>query len=166
MLIVEDGTGRSDAESYASLAEANAYHEKNSNPTWDRLDSEVQESALRKASQYIDSMYRFRGERSFSAQAMMWPRSDVVVDGVYVGSQMIPLNIKAACCELALRAAASSLFSDVGMQYVTEVQVGPIKRTMSAVQNGGQKRYAVVDALLRDYILGGSGSASIRLVRG
>lgn len=159
-LIVEVGAGLTDSESYVSVAECNAYHLKHGGIAWDAVDD--QEAALRNATQYLDSMYKWRGDPLKSDQALKWPRANVVVDGVPLLWNVIPAKVKAACCELA---AKGDLFADVAAQYVTERQVGPIKRTFSGMANGGQKRYAVVDALVRELVSGGSGASTISVVR-
>lgn len=160
MLTVESGVGLSDAESYVSLAECNAYHAKHGGAAWDAVDDP--EAALRKATQYLDSAYQWKGTPVYSSQALRWPRVGVTVDGYDLDGDKIPAKLKAACCELA---AKGELFADVSAQQVTEVQVGPIKRTLSAANNGGQVRFAAVDALVRDLVRGGSGSSTISLVR-
>ena len=159
-LIVETGTGSESSESYVTVAECSAYHTKHGGTAWDWIDDK--EAALRKATQYLDSAYKWRGVPTTEAQALRWPRANVVVDSYALAWDAIPANLKHACCELA---AKGDLFADVESQHVTDVQVGPIKRSMSGLSNGGQKRYAAVDALVRELISGGSGSATIALVR-
>lgn len=159
-IIIETGAGLADAESYVSVAECSAYHVKHGGVAWDNLDDK--ESALRKATQYLDVAYKWRGIPATSTQALRWPRYGVTVDSVTLAWDGIPPKIKEACCELASK---GDLFSDVAAQQVDSVKVGPIERKMSAPSNGGQVRYAAVDALVRDLVAGGSGSATISLVR-
>lgn len=159
-IIVEDGSSKADAESYVSVTDCTAYHAKHGGVAWDAIDN--QEAALRKATQYLDTMYKWRGTPASTTQALKWPRYDVVVDDVPLLWNVVPEKLKQACCELAAR---GDLFADVDAQHVASVKVGPIERTMSAPANGGQKRYAAVDALVRDLVLAGSGSASISVVR-
>ncbi len=161
-LIVETGTASATAESYASVADVDSYALARGMAAWTGIDS-VKESALRNATQYIDATYRFKGYRVAQAQALMWPRSGVMFDRFALASDAIPVMLKTACMELAIKAISGSLIVDPDSQYVTDVQVGPIKKSMSAPQNGGQKTYALIDSLLRDLIAGGSGS--VQLVR-
>lgn len=160
-LIVETGAGLANAESYASVAAATVYHANFGNAAWDNADSEVQESALRRATAYIDSNYRFKGERYSAEQALAWPRYGVVVDGYELAYSAIPSRLVHATCELALRALTGGLIDDVTAQYVESVKVGPIERTMSAPANGGQRRFAAVDSLLRDLVRGGNSSVAV-----
>lgn len=162
-LIVEDGSGLSTAESYVSVAECDTYFAALGNETW--ADVENKEAALRKATQYIDSQYRFRGDKGSIAQALSWPRFSVEYDGYAFPANEIPKRLKSATCELALKSASADLLADVSAQYAEEVKVGPIVKKMSGLNNGGQKRFALVDSLLSEFVSSGSGSASIRIVR-
>lgn len=165
-LIVETGTGLANAESYVSVTEANAYFAGRNNAVWDAADTiDKKEPALRKAAQYIDAEYRFKGDRYSRAQALSWPRLNIVFDGYELPINEIPRQVKWAACELALRAISGELLSDVAAQYASEVKVGPIVKKMSDVANGGQKRFSLVDALLSEFVLSGSGSSSVRVVR-
>ena len=162
MLVIESGSAASDSESYASVADATAYATARGLTAWTGADA-VKESALRNATQYLDATYRFKGNRVAEHQALMWPRSGVVFDGYTLAYDAIPAMLKTACIELAIKAISCSLIVDPDAQYVTDVQVGPIKKSMSAPQNGGQKTYALIDSLLRDLVTGGAGS--VELVR-
>lgn len=162
-MALDSTIGGAAAESYASVAEAATYHANRANAAWDLADTTAKEAALRKATAYLDSRYTWRGVRVTSTQALDWPRSGVVVDGYTVLTTALPAGLQRACMELALKALSADLFADVDAQYVESFTVGPITRRMSARGNGGQKRFAAVDALLRDLVRGGNGA--IELVR-
>nr|WP_295383548.1 DnaT-like ssDNA-binding protein [Pseudoxanthomonas sp.] len=155
--------GGAASDSYASLAEAATYHASRGNTTWDATDSEIQEQKLRAATAHLDSRYEWRGYRVAGTQALDWPRSGVVVDGYTLDSASLPVALKRACMELAFKALTVDLFADSDAQYVESVTVGPISRKLSAPRNGGQRRFAVVDSLLRDLVRGGG--ASVELIR-
>lgn len=161
-LVIESGSASATAESYASVADVDSYALARGMTAWTGIDS-VKEAALRNATQYIDATYRFKGYRLAQAQALMWPRSGVMFDRFTLASDAIPPMLKTACMELAIKAISGSLIVDPDSQYVTDVQVGPIKKSMSAPQNGGQKTYSLIDSLLRDLVTGGAGS--VELVR-
>lgn len=155
-LIVEDGTGLATAESYVSVAYCDAYAAANGKTAWTGTDA-AKEVALRKATQYLDSVYCWKSSPiNPFVQALQWPRVG------YLWSWPEIKKLKSACCELAVRAIASDLFADVDAQHVTDVQVGPIKRSLSAPANGGQKRYAAVDALVRSLVRGSGGIEVVR----
>src|SRR5574343_62613 len=100
-LNVEIGSAASDSESYASVADANAYATARGLTAWTGADA-VKESALRNATQYLDATYRFKGNRVAEHQALMWPRSGVVFDGYTMAYDAIPAMLKTACIELAI----------------------------------------------------------------
>lgn len=151
-LVVEDGTGLTTAEAYVSVADADAYHTAMGNTGWTGTDA-AKEIALRRAAQYIDTRYTYRGTRVNLNQALEWPRSSYETDG-RAESWPVP-NLKAACCEAALRALSDTLTADVSTDQVIEETVGPI--TVRYAAKSGQTRYPVVDDLLRKYVLAGAG---------
>jgi hypothetical protein len=59
-LTVEDGTGKADAESYISVADADTYFTARNNATWAALSTSDKEAALRKATDYMLQAYRVR----------------------------------------------------------------------------------------------------------
>jgi hypothetical protein len=146
-LIVEDGSGVINADSYVSSAACDAYHTAFGNAAWALANDTQKDQALRSATQYLDSRYRFAGVRKTYNQALMWPRSSVWVDGVYM---LWPVNcVIQACCELALRALSGKLTNDSSDQKTTSEKVGEIEVHYAPSDNSGQIRYAVVDDLLR-----------------
>ena len=76
-LIKEDGSGKADANSYASVADGDAYHEGHLYASaWDDASDANQAAALLMATRLIDVEYRFNGQRVLTAQALQWPRMD------------------------------------------------------------------------------------------
>lgn len=153
MLIVEDGSGLSDADAYISVAFADDYHAKHGNADWSG-EIDALEAAIRKSSQYLDARYNFRGCALTETQALEWPR-DYATWPVR--------RVQEACAELALRALSASLYTDQSDAAVTEETVGPLTVKYATAQNGGQVRFAIVDELLSPYT--GAGRLSIRLER-
>jgi hypothetical protein len=152
-LTVEDGTGLAAADSYISIADALTYHAAMGNTAWAAATEAAQEIALRRAAQYIDTRYKYRGERKNLNQSLEWPRVDYEPDG---RTEAWPVaNLKAACCEAALRALSDTLTADVSTDQVIEETVGPI--TVRYASKSGQTRYPVVDDLLRKYVVAGAG---------
>ena len=83
-LIVEDGTGLQNSESYISVSSADDYHAKRGNTAWAALDAAAKEAFLRRGTEYIDTVYTFKGHRLKHDQALAWPRN---VEGVPVAVQ-------------------------------------------------------------------------------
>ena len=76
-LVVEDGTGLADADSYISLTGARAYAEKYG-VTLPTNDAAV-EVALRQGCQYVELQEKcFSGSRLTTTQALAWPRTGAV----------------------------------------------------------------------------------------
>jgi hypothetical protein len=121
-LVVEDGTGKANAESYVSVADCAAYATKRA-LSFPGTDVPNSEAALRLATAFIDNTYRarFTGYRTYRrAQALEWPRvgayvyipnnsSDMAYAGGYdpaydyIGQNEIPVEIINATCEAAIR---------------------------------------------------------------
>lgn len=160
-LIVEDGTGKADAESYISVADADTYHTARGNTAWTGATA-VKEAALRRATDYLEDVYaaRWKGERGDAAQALSWPRGGVTVHGFAVDEDEVPDVVSRACAELALRALSADLLADAGAQVKSET-VGPISVTYA---DGARQStaYKAVDASLSPYLLAGGQIAVIR----
>ena len=155
-LITEDGTGRDDAESYVTVAFADNYATAHGLTAWTGTDT-VKEVALRKATQYIDTTYNFRSAKSYQYQALEFPRQLWDWD---LSPEMSRLF--AATVELAVKALTESLFADVESSVVTRVTVGPITKVTEPRSTAGQKRFANVDALLKQLTTGLGGVAVVR----
>ena len=155
-LITEDGTGRDDAESYVTVAYADNYATAHGLSAWTGLEA-VKEVALRKATQYIDTTYNFRSAKSYQYQALEFPRQmwDWDLDPLMT-------RLRSATVELAVKALTESLFADVEPNVVTLVKVGPITKQTRPADTSGQKRYAHVDALLKQLTTGLGGVAVVR----
>lgn len=150
-LITEDGTGLDDAESYVSVADCTTYAANFGRTGWSALtvtDSQ-REAALRKATAYIDSRYRFVGQPLTDTQALEWPRYD------YAWPQK---RIVDACCELAIRALTQDLYKDVD-GLITEETIGPI--STKYFNPTGQVRFTQVDDMVRPL----TGGSTIKLSR-
>jgi hypothetical protein len=124
-LIVEDGTGKADAESYASVAGATTYLTSyGENVVWDTKTTTEQEVALRKATRWIEAMFtnRWIGERVYQLQALGWPRSNAVdQDDWQIGYDSVPVRVVQATAILATKALSEELLPD------TAAGSGPIK---------------------------------------
>jgi len=155
-LITEDGTGRDDSESYVTVAYADNYATAHGLTAWTGTDT-VKEVALRKATQYIDTSYNFRSAKSYQYQALEFPRQLWDWD---LSPEMSRLF--AATVELAVKALTESLFADVEPNVVTRVTVGPITKVTEPRSTADQKRFANVDALLKQLTTGLGGVSVVR----
>lgn len=177
-LIVEDGSGMSTAESYASVAEADSYFSKRNNADWDALDLPVKEACLRLATDYMVGTYRLRwkGRRRIIYQRLDWPRVGVVIEdlsGGYAGVrpyglfqvsyQVVPDEIKNACAELALRASIGELAPDLDQRVVSE-SIGPLNVKYD-VYSPRTKVYRAVDMMLKAFMMNSGNEATFKLTR-
>lgn len=99
-MIVENGTGLSDADSYVSIEFADDYFSARGVSAWADLETEVKEQSLIKATDFIDSIYQWNGKKEFENQALRFPRLNI---RDYEGSEIkgIPNCLKQAVCDAA-----------------------------------------------------------------
>lgn len=136
-LIVEDGTGKSDSESFVSVAEADAYHASLGNDGWelpngDSATEEMKEQALRRASRFISDSFKFKGYPTEGrTQNLAWPRFYVDDDEDYgIESNEIPREIKRATYEVALTELLTpgAMYPQlIESERVKMEQVGPLR---------------------------------------
>ena len=110
-LVQEDGTSKSNADSYAAnVAEVNAYHVKFGNTgtddgQWDdSLDDSVLEPLIRRGWQAFNVLFRQRlkGEKTKQTQNSILPRVGLEdEDGFRFATDEIPVDLKNASFELA-----------------------------------------------------------------
>lgn len=162
-LIVETGSGIAGAESYASVAQASAYHAGRGLTAWD--DVADKEAALRKATDYMLQNYRlgWKGYRVNPEQALDWPRYECYIPGYRLGRQsgdylvpsnVVPNEVRNACIELALKVTIEELNPDLTQQ-VLNSKVGSISITYSET-SPQYKRFRAIDMMLR-HLLDGNG---------
>ncbi len=161
-LTVEDGSGVTDADSYVSLDEADQYLEdKCEAQEWANTEVEEKEEILRFASMFLDGSYSWKGSRSVEQQGLSWPRKEVRVDGITLSSTKVPDRIKKAVFELALKTAKAPILEDVDSAPIKKESFGPFSIEYGSTENGGQKKFAMVDFLVSPYVQGGGGTISI-----
>lgn len=128
-LVVEDGSGKADADSYLSVADADALAAERGSPTaWTALTSPAKESALRYATEWLDGKYVWAGTITYSTQALGWPRTYARdEEGRWPDSDVMPERVKVATYEVALVHAQSALntYLERGGAVRSE-KVGPI----------------------------------------
>lgn len=169
--IVEDGTGKPDANSFASVEFADSYFADRNIIAWSGSEPEKQGWLIQATDYIITRFYgRFYGEMEYSAdpaQALPYPR---IVAYVSVG---MPLNLLKATAEYALRAKKGSLAPDAVYTASGQViqaqkkKVGPIEtETTYASGTGGSanllRPYPAADMLLKGLVRSSGGREVIR----
>lgn len=168
-LVVEDGSGLSNSNSYVSEAEADAYQSIRGNTAWTGQTSQDKEKHLLLAMDYMLKKFRgnWRGTKASSDQALDWPRYDVIdTDGYLIASNVVPQDVKSAQIELADRSRTQTLIPDVsgansGSLRSETVKAGSLERTRSWY--GGKTTmpsFPSVDMLVKTLV--SDGSALIR----
>jgi hypothetical protein len=162
-LVVEDGTGKADAASYATVAAFKAHCDARGIEYGD--DTEIEQS-LRKATDYLGQTYgqRLSGYRVSATQALDFPRYDVprrdLGSEAYYVSNAIPAVVVAACIEAAVRAAAGPLTPDLG-QSIAAVKAGSVELTY-ADYSTATKTYPALDRLMAPLLANGGGGRMVR----
>lgn len=164
MLTVEDGSVVLDADTFVDIAFVTSYAAlTGQSSAWTGLaDDTTREQAIFRAMQTIINMEnRFIGFRVSSSQTLPFPRWGMVVNGYEVSSSTIPLAVKQAQAELAIREGVSSratmpdeTFTE-GQIAREDKQIGQLRKSVSYVQakgSGKQPYYPSVMALLRPYL--------------
>ena len=121
-LIKEDGTGLAAANTYALVADGDAYFAGHAYPApWTPAPSpDNRDAALVMATRLIDAYCRFEGFKKTVGQALQWPRQAVVdreadfgvagvglirqawpVGPVYLSADVVPACVVQAACEMA-----------------------------------------------------------------
>jgi hypothetical protein len=147
-----DAGAVADADSYLSQAAFETYSE-NRNRVLSAFSDEAIEAALRAATQYIDTISRWRGTRLGAGQSTEFPRAGLADWSSYAVTG-VPKRVKDACAELAWAslAAGEELYVDLdrGGRVASE-SVGPISVSYFADAPAG-KSYRAAMQLLKQYM--------------
>jgi len=152
VLVVEDGSCVTGANTYISLEEAIEYQTKRNRTDWLELDESAQIATIIKGTQYVDNIYNWKGRRKFAEQELNFPR--VMLrdsDGFEVVG--IPKRLKTAVMEAAY-------YGYLGELFTTHDENGAIKRkkvdvleveyfSSSESEIDYISKYAALDAILK-----------------
>lgn len=169
MALVLDYTAKSaTGNSYASLAEANAYHEaRGFNDEWTSASDVQKNAALAWATRLLERL-EYKGSISTLTQALRWPRLGVFdLDLREYDRNSVPQCVKDAQAELALTLLKEDRTEDQGAVGISEVKVGPLDvkfNTSPGISTRTELLPAAVKELLRP-VLSSSGGRTARLVR-
>ncbi|MEX2444499.1 MAG: DnaT-like ssDNA-binding protein [Alkalispirochaeta sp.] len=155
-MIVEDGTGLPNANTYISLTDADGYHAEVGNTEWSAATEAEREAALVAATRWIDSRYRTRwiGTRGSRDQALAWPRWNAVdPDGYEIPG--VPQGVAHATAEAALLVVTGEELSAPQERggRVRREKVGPIETEYASGAPAGTA-YPAVSGLLRGLVHG------------
>jgi hypothetical protein len=160
-LIVEDGTGLPNADSYASIVEADQYFADRPTHTlalvWTPviddtlttpLDPQIlldkKTSALRIATEMLDNMYVYKIKSATDTQSLQFPIKDGTI---------VPINVKKATIELAARALNGELLEDNDGKEVESEKYDVVEFHYKTTGVVPQKAYTIVEAFMKKYIV-------------
>jgi hypothetical protein len=115
-IIVEDGTIVAGANSLASVADGDSYHDGRVSATaWTSADTATKEVALQTATTMLNSMVTWKGGLVDLAQPLSWPRQSVYDnEGRLIATNIVPLAVVSATAELARGLISSDLTQETG----------------------------------------------------
>ena len=169
MLTIETGAGAPDADSYASITQADARCASLGLTAWAALVDADKEIALRKAMIFM-ATYRTRwaGRRVYQHQALDWPRYNVAVDGFIVPNTIVPADVVHACIDLAVRAGSGEDLLpdlDTGSNAIKKDKTGPLETEYFQNTTDARERFVAVDAILAPFFGSAGGGNSIKVTR-
>lgn len=145
-LIVEDGSGVPDANSYRDETDLLAYAAARGVTLTD-----VEVKAI-KAMDYIESFReQFQGAKTDPLQSLQWPRAGVAIDCVAIADDFMPVELGDAQAQLmmALEDGIELVPNVEGGQFAIREKVGPLEVAYSdSVNVSQQPKFRVVDQLL------------------
>lgn len=103
------------ANSFASVAAADKYHEQRKQAEWAALDEDSKKAALINATDFIASEFNFKGRKQYGEtdttrpQFLPFPRADLT-DHAGRSIEDTPEGVVRACIELAVYAAKGTLY--------------------------------------------------------
>lgn len=191
VLVKEDGTGRTDANSYASVADGDAYFAAHLYASaWTAAAGDRKAAALEMATRLIDGFYQFNGFRAHEQQALQWPREECPdpdqgpggsvlgwLNDNCVAPDQVPAAVVAATCEMARElliadrtaAPAGEGLESVATAHSSQDTNGATSDSSSTKYSKGDTRPVisrVAQALLSRFGTAVSaGSGMVRLVR-
>jgi len=126
-LVKETGAGQANANSYADVADGDAYHEAHvSASAWTGASTATKTSALVMATRLIDVHFQFYGYKSVDGQALQWPRYDVPdpdKENTEYDAEQVPKVLVDATCELARSLIASDRTGDPDGEGISEFRI-------------------------------------------
>lgn len=165
-LVIEDGSGRSDATSFASVDDLRAYATQRgaSVPKKD-ADCEVVLIKAMDAIRWLAANDRFKGLRVYRAQALPFPRVGIIIDGFGLDSNVIPADLINGQCALAIEAQTVDLLPTDKPNAVGPVTSKSVSGAVSVTYADPGRRRTVPAVLRAESFLGTllkSGSAVYR----
>lgn len=128
-LIKEDGTGKTNSNSYADRTDGDTYHERRLHTDdWDNASDEDQDAALVWATALLDQHVLWNGARTDENQALRWPRAGLVDrDGWAIEDDEMPQDLVDATCELARYLLSEDRTAEPETLGFSRIKTGPVE---------------------------------------
>jgi hypothetical protein len=158
-LVLEDGSGLTNSNSYVSVTEADDYflgHPFYAD-TWDALGVPDKENLLVSATATLDALITWYGYLYSDSQALGWPRTYVAdSEGRVIASNVVPAKVKNATCELAVYASKGDPFAAPSSVGVDRLKIDVIELQFNKSEAKAPVPAATLLALrgLGEYTLG------------
>jgi hypothetical protein len=164
-LVKEDGTGLATANSYATAAEGDTYHDGHSYATdWTGAATGVKEAALVMATRLIDDYFSFEGRKIGDTQALEFPRFDIFDrSGNLIQSSTLPAALVNATAELARWLIQGDRTAEEGEKGFKNLSVG----SLSLTPDPGDRKTKLPDVVMKMLAPFGRpyGGATVKVVR-
>jgi len=157
--------GASNANSYCTLQEADAYNNVQlSAETWQNADSVQKEAAIRQATLQLDHYAAWQGKRSSQTQALAWPRTGVLFwdSEALIPADSIPQWLKDATAEMA-RTLLANPGGDEALAGISRVRLDDVSIDLTSA-SPLPLFSSLVQVLIAPYVGSGAGLVK-RLVR-
>lgn len=159
-LIVEDGTGITNADALASVDFVDNYHNSRGNGAWQVIGLTRKEQLIRRATDYVKYIFgrSFAGTIVVAGQSQPFPR---IINYINVGN---PIAIQECIAELALIADITPLMPNQLSMRKRVVKVGSLQVEYDANAFTGPKFKSAV-ARLEGFLIGTTNGITAKLVR-
>jgi len=155
-LIVEDGSGVTDADSYVTLAYADAYilAMGYTTPDWSALTDAQKESCILRAMSFIEAL-NYKGTKADQDYSLEWPRVGVIDrNGYALDNDFIPEQLKKALVECAFREQTlGTLQGDLdGASNIKSLKAGSLALEYFEGRIENDPVFQIIDGLLKGLV--------------
>ena len=161
-LIVENGSGLPNANSYCDLDYALEYCTMKGYTSWQSLSENEQKVFIIRGTEFVDNFFNWRGRKGKGSQALSFPRIDLYDDDQYL-IHGIPEKLKKACLEAAFLNSTSgsdTLFSTkdengaIKKQKVDTLEVEYFNKQQTSQSNDSYVDYTTIYDILNKLLKG------------
>lgn len=167
-LVVEDGTGVANADSYVSLAEIDAYATAYGKTGWPgSLITADQEVHARRATKFADNKYSFPGTPKTGTQGLFFPVQELYIRGWKL-TDGVPRCLKDAVCELAIISAnGTDLVDSVAARAYTyrKVVMEGLEKTERYESENNENIFRSVELLLAPLLIFSSVGTGVKIIK-